>query len=227
MNTTRRAVLLGLGATALTGCATPGSAVLQVLDAYRTLDKAKKNYPVTRAQIDAQPAGVLGAQVEGGLKGLVVWQRQEGGMDYWRSGNNVLVVTKKGRLVRTSGFPQDVLASRPATGVDPLGTPLDPSRDYRFNREMDWLPDQYGVVAEHRLRFIERRQVDLLGAPREVASWEETIRLPSLRRKWEQRIEVDAATGEVLRSIQHVGPETRLVLELLKAPAQGGLTKGA
>lgn len=219
MNQNRRSVLLGLGGLALTGCAAPGSAVYQVVDSFRALDRAKKNYPVTRADIEAQPLAVMGVQVEGGLKGIIIWSKRENGLDYWRSGNGVTLVTEAGRLIRSSGFPQDQLASRVISGAEPLGLRLDPSRSYQVTRELDYLPDQYGVEAIYQLSYLREAQITVMDQTRQVAEWAETVRLPKQRRKWTQLMQLDPVTGEVLRSIQHVGPKMRVILELLKPVA--------
>ncbi len=218
MNPQRRAVLLGLGGAALAGCAAPGSAVYQVFDSYRALNRAKENYPVTQGQIDAQPLGVLGVQVEGGLKGLVVWEKAENDMDHWRSGNDVRLVTANGRLISTQGFPRDQLASRVLEGVDPLGLPLEPSRQYEWTRVLSHAPDRVEVIAQHRLSYAQQRSIRLLEKEVIVEEWQEVIRLSRRSRPWKQLIQVDAASGRVMRSIQHVGPEMRVILELLKAP---------
>ena len=217
MNMDRRAVLLGLGAAALSGCAKPGSAVYQVIDSYRALDRAKKEYPFTKADIVGQPLGVLGVQVEGGLKGIVVWNKRENGLDYWRSGNGVLVVMQEGRLVKTSGFPNDLLASRLVAGVDPVGTPLDPTRSYEFRREMDYLPDQYGVEAVHRLSYVGETTISIFDEKKPVSEWLESVRLPAKRRSYKQIIQVDPASGQLLGSNQHVGERMSVRFELLKS----------
>lgn len=217
MSLSRRAVLLGLGGAALSGCATPGSAVYEIIDSYRALDRAKNQYQFTREQIDGQPLGVLGLQVEGGLKGIVVWDKRDNGHDHWRSGNGVVVVTQGGRLIRTSAFPQDQLASRVVAGTEFLGTPLDPTRQYEVSRELDFAPDQYGIEAIYQLRYVRSVTITLMGRSQQVDEWAETVRLPKLRRKWKQLIQVVPATGEVVRSIQHLGPKMRVILEVLKA----------
>lgn len=219
MNPDRRSVLLGLGGLTLAGCAAPGSALYQVVDSFRALEQAKKNYPVTRADIEAQPLGVMGVQVEGGLKGIIIWSKRENGLDYWRSGNGVTLVTQSGRLISSSGFPQDQLASRVISGAEPLGLPLDPGRDYQVTRELDYFPDQYGVEAICQLSYRREVQITVMDQPRQVAEWVETVRLPKQRRKWTQLMQLDPATGEVVRSIQHVGPKMRVILELLKPVA--------
>ena len=218
MSIDRRTVLLGLGSAALTGCAAPGSAVYQIIDSYRALERGKKNYPFTRTEIENEPTGVLGVQVEDGLKGVMVWSKRENGLDHWRSGNGVVIVTQAGRLIRTSGFPQDQLASRLLSGNDPLGLPLDPARSYEQRRELDFLPDQYGVEAIYSLDFVGNTEVQWLDRKYPVSEWAETVRVPNLRRKWKQLIQVDPVSGTVLRSVQHVGPRMRVILELLKPP---------
>lgn len=219
MSLNRRAVLLGLGGAALAGCAAPSSSIYQVIDSYRALDRAKKMYPFSRADIDGQPLGVLGVQVEGGLKGIVVWNKRENGCDHWRSGNGVLIVTQAGRLIRTSGFPQDQLDSRIVSGLEPLGLPLDPARRYEVQREIDFLPDQNGIEAQYRLEHVRTTEIMLMDRLLPVEEWAETVRFPRSRLQWKQLVQVDRATGEVHRSIQHVGAKMRVILELLKAPA--------
>lgn len=219
MSIDRRTVLLGLGAAALAGCAKPGSAVYQVIDSYRALDRAKKEYPFTKADIMGQPLGVLGVQVEGGLKGIVVWNKRENGLDYWRSGNGVLVVMREGRLVKTSGFPNDLLASRLVSGVDPVGTPLDPTRSYEFRRELDYRPDQYGVEALHRLSYVGETTISIFDEKKPVSEWLETVRLPAKRRSYRQIIQIEPATGRVLGSHQQVGERMSVRFELLKPAA--------
>jgi len=218
MSIGRRTVLLGLAPAAVTGCAKPGSAVYQVIDSYRALDRAKKEYPFTKADIMGQPLGVLGVQVEGGLKGIVVWNKRENGLDYWRSGNGVLVVMREGRLVKTSGFPTDLLASRLLAGVDPLGTPLDRTRSYEFRRELDYLPNQYGVEAVHRLSYVGETTISIFDEKKPVSEWRETVRLPAKRRSYEQIIQVDPVSGRLMSSSQHVGERMSVRFELLKLP---------
>ena len=96
---------------------------------------------------------------------------------------------------------------------------LDRNRVYQMSRQLDWAPDQYGQLAEHEMSYSGPRTIDLQGEVREVAEWSEVIRFPKTRRRWKQLIQVDPQSGQVLRSIQHVGPEMRVILELLKPPA--------
>lgn len=216
----RRSVLLGLGAAALTGCAAPGSAVYQVIDAYRALDRAKAEYPVTRAQIDAQPLGVLGVQVEDGLKGLMIWEKREAGLDYWRSGNNVALVTAGGRILRSQGFPHDQLDSQLVEGAEPIGAPMDRAHQYATSRSIRLAAEQEAITGNHLLQFEGEAEISVLGEKVRVDAWRETIRVSRRERPRKQLFQVDQASGLVVRSIQHIGPELRVILELLKAPSK-------
>lgn len=223
MSIDRRTLLLGLGgAAALVGCSTSGSTpvsvVYEILDSYRALERAKKQYPVTRADVDGQDLGVLGVQVEEGLKGFMLWSRRENGVDYWRSGNNVEMAIQNGRLIRTTGFPQDQLDSRVISGAEPLGSVLDPSQRYEVRRQLDYRVEPKSFEADYRLEYVRDVDVTLLEKSFRLAEWSETVRLPKTRRRWSQLIQVDRDSGQVWRSIQHIGPNTRVILELLKPP---------
>lgn len=218
----RRLLVTGILAAPLLAACSGKSAVVQIVDSYRELDRARKNYPVSRATLDAQPRAVLGAQMEGGAKGLLVFDhRDEQGLDYWRSGNGVIVVLQGGRLIRCSGFPQDQLGSQLASGFDPIALavsqPLDRSQRYRFSRDLDLAPATFGLHADCELRFVGAGSIDLLGQVHAVDEWEERVRLPFNRKRWTQRWQMDAATGQVWRSVQHVGFESSMILERLKA----------
>lgn len=217
MSLSRRNVLLGLGGLGLSGCAAPGSTLYQVFDVYRALDRAKKEYPASREVIESQPSPVLGVQVEDGVKGLIQWQKREKGLDYWLSGNQVEIVTQQGRLIRTRGFPQDQLASRLVSGADPFGAPLNPESRYETVRQIDLAPELLGLEARGVMEYEGRRRVSLHGLEMDLDEWSETVRVSIGRRRkrWRQLFQVDAQ-GQVWRSIQHVGEDTRVILEVLK-----------
>lgn len=222
MSIDRRTLLLGLGGVALAGCSTSGSTpvslVYEIVDSYRALDRAKNQYPVTRADVDGQDLGVLGVQVEDGMKGFMLWNRRENGIDYWRSGNNVEMLIQAGRLIRTNGFPQDQLDSRVIAGTDPLGSVLDPARDYEVSRQLEYRVEPRSFEADYKLEYVRDVEVVILEKPMVLAEWAETVRLPKTRRRWKQLIQIDRTSGQVVRSIQHVGPDMRVILELLKPP---------
>jgi Group 4 capsule polysaccharide lipoprotein gfcB, YjbF len=218
----RRLLITGIVSAPLLAACAGQSAVGQIIDSYRELDRARKNYPVSRATIDAQSHAVMGAQMEGGAKGLLVLERRdEQGLDYWRSGNGVVVVLQGGRLMRCSGFTQDQLGSQLASGFDPIALttpqPLDRTQRYRFSRDLDLAPATFGLRADCELYFVGSGSVDLLGEVHAVDEWQERVRLPFGRKRWTQRWQVDAATGQIWRSVQNVGLESRMILERLKA----------
>lgn len=215
----RRSVLLGLAGASLSGCAAPGSAVYQVIDSYRALNRAKAEYPVTRAQIDAQPLGVLGVQVEGGLKGLMLWEKREAGLDYWRSGNGVSLVLKHGRIIRSEGFPLDQLNSELVEGEDPIGSKMERMRHYELTRSASYSTGS--VIRRHSLKFQGDILIDLLNEEIVLDSWNESLRGSRLEKPLKQVFQVVQSTGQVKRSVQHVSPETRVILELLKPPSIG------
>lgn len=221
MDARRRRLLAGLGALPLVAACAPKSAVMQIIDSYSALSRAQKNYPATRAAIDAQPKAVLGVQVENGTKGLLLLAKREGGLDYWQSDNGVVVVLQGARLIRTTGFPEDQLGSALVGGQDPFLMPASGPlpRDQRFesHRIVDLAPTSYGLDAVLSVNYRETQEIDVLGERYAVDVWRETVRLPQQRRKVRQDWYLDTHTGAVRRSIQQVGTESRLIIEPLKA----------
>lgn len=210
----RRALLLGLGGLALSACA-PSSSMLRVYEAYRGLKNAKENYPVSRAEVEANPYALIGAQVTDGLKGLLVLRKQESGLDTWESSNGVVIVTRAGRLIRTVGFPQDQIASVVVQGEDPLGQPLDPSRIYRFTRQLDLSPDLFGLTAEHELHYLRDETVVIMELSYNLALWEERVRIAEQRSRYVQRHGCDPKSGQIWQSTQQLGAQ-QLTIDLLK-----------
>ena len=191
-----RALVLAAVATTLAGCA-PSSSLKRTYNAYQQINLAKQEYPVAREVIDGQPFAVLGAQVEDGLKGLLVLREQKAGVELWRADNNVLIATRNGRVLRTIGFPQDQRDAVVMSGADPLGKPMDSSHSYSFSRRLDLAPDRYGLTAEHELQFVASETVSIHHKPRKLDHWRELVRVRELGSTWKQDLWVDAATGEL------------------------------
>ncbi len=213
----KSAALVLLAALVTTACSMPASSLKRTYDAYQQINLAKREYPVERAQIDAQPHAVLGAQVKDGLKGLLVLREQSQGLDLWRADNNVLVATRNGRIVRSVGFAQDVRAVRVVAEADPLGKPMDKLRSYHFAQQLDLAPDRYGLQTRNHLKYVATETISLHQKPITLDHWQETVELPDMRQVWRQDFWVDPSSGEVWRSQQHLGDETQVTLEVLKA----------
>ena len=213
----KSAALVLLAALVTTACSMPASSLKRTYDAYQQINLAKREYPVARAQIDAQPHAVLGAQVKDGLKGLLVLREQSQGLDLWRADNNVLIATRNGRIVRSVGFAQDVRAVRVVAEADPLGTPMDKLRSYHFTQQLDLAPDRYGLQTRNHLKYVATETISLHQKPITLDHWQETVELPDMRQVWRQDFWVDPSSGEVWRSQQQLGDETQVTLEVLKA----------
>jgi hypothetical protein len=210
--------LAGLAAALmLAGCSAPASSIKRIYGAYQQINLAKREYPVSRAQIDAQPHAVLGAQVKDGLKGLLVLREQNQGQDLWRADNNVLLATRNGRIVRSVGFAQDLRAIRVVAEADPLGKPMDKLRSYHFAQQLDLAPDRYGLQTRNHLKFVATETLSLHQKPITLDHWQETVELPDLRQVWRQHFWVDPSSGEVWRSQQQLSDDTQVTLEVLKA----------
>ena len=108
---TRRRLLLGSASVLLAGCDSTPSLSL-VKDSFSVAFPDSSAYPRSREQVDAQPYAQLGVRIGGGARGIMVLSEKRADELYWISANRVLLVTRKGRIVRTVGLPTDVLGTR-------------------------------------------------------------------------------------------------------------------
>ena len=80
-------------------------------NAYETIKIAVKGAPeleISRESVDQTPYAMITARI-GKLPGaILVLAEQKGAVNYWRSSNNIRVVTSSGRLIRTIGLDRDL-----------------------------------------------------------------------------------------------------------------------
>ena len=114
----RRRLLLGALPLALTAC-TQDSTLGMLRDSFTATMGSDDAYPRTRQQVDDLAFAQLGVRIGRGSRGIMVLNEVIGDDLYWISSNRILLVTRKGRIVRTVGFPSDLLGTR-AFGQDLL-----------------------------------------------------------------------------------------------------------
>lgn len=107
----RRRLLLGALPFALAGCA-QDSTLGMLRDSFAATVGGDEAYPRTRQQVDDLAYAQLGVRIGRGGRGIMVLNEIRGDDLYWISANRILLVTRKGRIVRTVGFPSDLLGTR-------------------------------------------------------------------------------------------------------------------
>jgi hypothetical protein len=220
---TRRALLGGLAGWGLTGCGT--SPTLDLIGgAFSAVGSNSGNYPMTVERIRALPYASLGVRIGGNAPVVMILATYEGENLNWASADRVILVTHRGRLVKTVGLTRD-LAGTQWTGSDPVIDYAQGSgsiADARVNRFIDLQPDNsYGVAVESSLRVIGPQQIVILGQPHDTTLVSEKISVSKWRWSAENLFWIDHLTGRVIRSRQSYCPEVGpMTLEVLKPAAE-------
>lgn len=208
-----RALLLAGIAVMIAACA-PDSALRQNMLALRQAHERQLDFPLVCESLDPAARTLLTVQQDYGPKRQLALLSELAGVQTWQSGKGLLMVTHRGRVLRTIGFAEDQRDAAVINGSDPLGQPMDNATTYRFVMRLDLAPEQYGLTAEHELRYVGEEEIS---GPRRLAHWQEQVRLRELRLSYRQDFWLDPATGIVFRSIQQIGESTRLTLQVIKA----------
>ena len=152
-------------------------------------------------------------------KALLVLAKAEGDDLHWMSSDRSLLVTRKGRLIRTAGLTQNILQTSIvnedliAGGV--LPTKLQSAKQRKI---VDLSPgNRYGMVVESHYSVEKRQVLRILRYEHDTTHITEHCHVPMLSWHFENQFWIDDQ-GTVWRSIQHITPEMPSVeIELIKA----------
>ena len=145
----RRHVLVSTAAL-LAGC---GESSLGLTVASATRLTIGVDVPIKRSAVDNVPYATLGARIGRGPRGMLVLWAKEGSDLTWYSVDNVALVTRAGRVVRTAGLPENIRATRHLS-PDPVALGLHRETNLiPWKREIDSIPELgYGMVIESAFR---------------------------------------------------------------------------
>lgn len=211
---TRRRLLLAGTAFALTGCG--NSPVARTAAAF--WDQRGGSDRFTREQVDQLPYATLAAGVGDGPRAMLVLSRADGDDLHWVSADKAILVTRRGRLIKTVGLAAANLGNTTMLDPDPLSQPglwnaprqSRRSVDFRSEREFgvtvvaEWIPERMEEIATFR-------------GPRQALRVREHCIAPRAGWELDNTFWLDPASGTVISSIQQILPDTPpLRLELLK-----------
>lgn len=131
-----------------------------------------------------------------------------------------MLVTVGGRLVRTAGLPANIGATK-LLDADPLTKPMgrtggEPRRSLR--RLVDLAPgDHYGVMITSTSKILGPEVIEISELKFDTVAILERCHARGLNWTFDNKFWVEAETGLVWKSIQHIHPEVPPAeLELLK-----------
>jgi len=175
---------------------------------------------VTRDQAAAISFASMGYSLDGGNQAMLILATDNGGELLWTSSAHVVIVTRGGRVVRTLGLDHDLsgLTARNNTPPPPLAAAM--QAPFASTRLEDF-PELglYGVEVSCRAHMVGRQSIQILGQAVSAVRVDESCR--SNRPEWSftDNFWVDAGSGLVWRSRQHVHPQGGTVeTEIFRPP---------
>jgi Group 4 capsule polysaccharide lipoprotein gfcB, YjbF len=163
--------------------------------------------PLTRADVERIPYASIAARLGDGGEALLILGRYDNGELDWISARHEVIVTRRGRVVKTYGLPQDVKATIFLT-PDPVGQPSPVLAAARpCERTLDFQPrHQDGVLVRSRFTKIGDEEIEILGEHKATELWEEQGGAAQLGWEFANRYWIDPRTGYVWKSRQWTAP---------------------
>ena len=216
---TRRTTLLAGCGLLLSACS--GASFGTAGESVRDLVTSPDDTTIPRARIDSIPYATMSAKIGRNPRALTVLGRVDNKDLYWFSGNQVVFVTRAGRLLRTAGLPANLKRTW-LMDDDPLGTLRGgepPMGSYRRLIDLG-PPDRYGILITSQLESVGPASIVISELQFGTQLYRERNTAREFDWSYENRYWVDPDNGLVWKSTQHIHPDSPpLELEVLKPAA--------
>lgn len=217
----RRSLLIAAGSLGLSACASDSLSLLS--SSFGSGRRGGSVYPISDADIAAIPYASLGVRIGSSAGVVMILASIDGEKLNWVSADRVVLITERGRLVKTIGMPRDLLATR-ATNSDPLPLAVrgDAQADQaRISRIIDLRPkDDFSVPVESRCTVRGEETLTIFGKPRKLLRIEERVVVRKWRWSTDNLFWVDQTTAKIWKSRQQFCPDVpAITMEVLRPAA--------
>ncbi len=208
----------------LSGCSSAGSNNSNYWNLFQLLKQSwaasTGHVRVSYEQVAAVPYASLGYRLDGGNQMMLVLATDTDGDLLWTSPSRVVLVTRNGRIVRSLGLGHDLAAlttsdrSASPAPIAALKAPFTSSR-------LEDFPDigLYGVLITCQARQVGRKGIMILGKRIATMRVDEACRSANLDWSFVDSFWLDADSGLVWQSRQHIHPKGGVIeLETLRPP---------
>jgi hypothetical protein len=151
-------------------------------------------------------AASISVRVGGSAEALVLLNRIEGRNQFWFSSDEIMLVTRGGRLTQTSGFQTDLMHTEMTT-PDPVDGALLRADHATSQRVLDYEDFGVGIQARSKYRVVRREPILIIGSTIPTVRVVEQVRVPTLKWWFTNTYWVHEQTGAVWKSRQHFHPE--------------------
>lgn len=176
---------------------------------------------VSDEQIESLPYASMYLRINEGQRIFLVLGYDENGQQKWVTQDRAMLVTQKGRLVKTLGLSDNLLEVNNLP-QDPLTHPLHIHEGESWTRIMSWTENGQLRSSSVTSRFTRDQDEVLTLAGRRIAChvWHEKVTLAVNGTQWQNTFWIDAVSGEVRQSAQQVGADTLPVEITILKPAK-------
>jgi hypothetical protein len=205
VHTTRRLFLVGAPAMVCGACG--HTYVTDVATVVRTSMMKGDDLHLTRTDIDRIPYASVAIRMGDGPQALLVLGRYDGDKLDWISAEHEVITTRRGRVVKTVGLPQDLKETIFLT-ADPVGRPSAAvAQAQQCVRTVDLEPGHRdGVLVSSRFEKTGDETIDILGERVATELWQEHGAAPQLGWDYVNLYWIDASSGYVWKSRQTAAP---------------------
>lgn len=196
-------LLLSTGLLLLQGC-TPSQQ--SMVETFHTAVSGDRDITVSDEYIRALPYSTMYLRLNDGQQIFVVLGYVEQEQSKWLTQDQAMIVTRNGRLLKTTGLHTNLLDVTPAA-QDPLNTAFALHDGARWTRNIRWTEDDHYRSATLTSEFFSAGEtvLHLAGEPVRSQIWHENVRSTTPERTWQNTFWIEAATGHVRRSEQTLG----------------------
>ncbi|MGK2895879.1 YjbF family lipoprotein [Klebsiella michiganensis] len=148
---------------------------------------------------------------------LFVAGYHQDGQDYWVTRDQVVFVTRNGRLVKTVGY-RDNLLSVSDQQQDPLSRAKMLHEGAVWTRTVRWTENGNPLSSVVTSHFHQQGTalLNLAGTLSTCQVWVEEVSQQAADRHWQNVFWIDAISGQVRQSRQYLGPGLPVEITLLK-----------
>jgi hypothetical protein len=175
-----------------------------------------------RDKVLERPFSQIAVQLGGGNpRSLFVMAMQQADEQLYTLGYLTSLILRRGRIVRTSGFPYNLSGAREIEGADPVWQALTQTGIVTGER---WLDIRKAETVAYPVRVTAQaaasEAIDVLGAPIACTRVDEFCEVPDLAWSFSNSYWIGQSAPYVWRSIQNTHPDgMQIIIDLLRPAA--------
>jgi hypothetical protein len=163
---------------------------------------------INRASVQKLPFASISAKIGSGPRSFLVLGKNENGLKHWFSADGAVIVTRNGRMVQTSGFPEN-LRNTSSNSPDPVNRKLhnkkhsDRKNYVTYIRYLD-MEDRFGVPIKSKFETVGTKEIVIADIKIKTVLIKETNTAFGINWSFTNFYWVDAFDGFVWKSRQHI-----------------------